>query len=109
MLRVLSHSHSSHISSPDAERAEMKKIVGIVRRRWPVVVLALALGLTGTQVFLSYATPIYSASVQLLIDARKQAIERDAALSGLSLETGAIESEVALMRSVQIAKRVVQS
>jgi len=87
----------------------MKKIVGFVRRRWPVLVLALALGLTGMQVFLSYATPIYSASVQLLIDTRKQAIERDAALSGLSLETGAIESEVALMRSVQIAKRVVQS
>lgn len=74
-----------------------------------MLVLAVVLGIVGTHVLLSYITPIYSASVQLLIDTRKQAIERDAALSGLSLDTGAIESEVALMRSFEIAKRVVQS
>lgn len=74
-----------------------------------MLALTVIIGLIGTHVLLSRITPLYSASVQLLIDTRKQAIERDAALSGLSLDTGAIESEVALMRSFEIAKRVVES
>jgi len=109
MLRALDHKYSSHIPPADADHVELKKTIGILRRRWPVLALTLGLGLACTQVLLSYIIPIYSASVQLMIDTRKQAIERDAALSGLSLETGAIESEVALMRSFEIARRVVRS
>lgn len=104
-VQKLSYS-SSHILRPNAEA---NTILGIAMRRWRLLAVAFGLGLVGAQVFLWLATPIYSASVQLLIDPRKQAIERDAVISGLPLDTGSIESEVTLIRSFVIAKRVVQS
>jgi polysaccharide biosynthesis transport protein len=97
---------SSHILRPNAEA---NTILGIAMRRWRLLAVAFGLGLVGAQVFLWLATPIYSASVQLLIDPRKQAIERDAVISGLPLDSASIESEVTRIRSFVIAKRVVHS
>lgn len=66
-----------------------------------VVLMALAL------VYIAMATPIYTATAQLLIEARSPTALKDSSGEGVAtLDTPQVESQMALLRSEQITARV---
>ena len=81
----------------------------VLRRRWKAVASGAIAALLIACAFLAVATPLYTSSTQLMLDPRKQNVmQSQAVVQGLTLEAGSIESEVALVLSYNISRRVVE-
>ena len=78
----------------------------LYRQKW-VIAAVVALGLGAAAAYLFIATPQYTASTELLIDTRGLTIfDTDQVSPTISSEVGAIESQVEILRSTQIARNV---
>jgi capsular exopolysaccharide synthesis family protein len=87
---------------------EIRRYLGIVRRRWYVVVASAALGLGLVLAWLANTTPLYTASAQILIEPRKERVLRTEAVVGdLALDASSVATEISLIQSFAVAKRVV--
>lgn len=86
---------------------EVDKILAIVRRQWKVVALAVvAFALLGL-IYKFTATPIYSASVSILIDKNNNKIgDKIFSLEGLLDDEASTLSQVELLKSQKIASKV---
>ncbi|BEV11562.1 polysaccharide biosynthesis tyrosine autokinase [Asticcacaulis sp. DW145] len=88
------------------------KIVGIIRRRGPIFVAVIALLLIAAY-GLTYLQPkIYTAGTSLQLDARQVAVLNKSSsevLSRVPLEASAIATEVAVLQSPDMARRVAKS
>src|SRR5262245_40376851 len=81
----------------------------VFRRRWPVILGSSAIVMSLAMIWVLQIVPVYTASTQVLIDPRKDRLLRsDAALSELSLDNSSIATQVSLVQSFAIAKRVVE-
>jgi exopolysaccharide transport family protein len=73
-----------------------------------VVVLGLLAALLGA-VYALQLTPVYTASATLLIDTQQQnVIDAEAVVAGIGRDSSALESELELIRSYDVSKRVVE-
>ena len=81
-----------------------------LRRRWKGILATLVAMLIGAIVLLALLTPRYTESTQILFDPRKQNVYQyqAAATLGLAIDTGSVESEVTLIQSFNVLRRVVE-
>lgn len=88
------------------------KIIGIVRRRGPIFVAIIALLLIAAYGLTTTQPKTYTASTSLQLDARQVAVLNKSSsevLSRVPLEASAIATEVAVLQSPDMARRVAKS
>ena len=74
-----------------------------------MVIVAALIGLALGVIYAFQLTPLYTAKATLMIDTRSNSvIDADAIMSGIGRDTAAIESEVELIKSYDVARRVVE-
>lgn len=89
--------------------AQLRGIYAMIVRRWLVMAAAAGIALALAIVWLLQATPIYTSTTELLIDPRKERVMREEAVVGeLALDTSSIATEVSLVRSFSVARRVAE-
>ena len=93
-----------------AEEFDLRQFINFFWRKWKFIAgVALAV-LFADILFLANATPRYTASAQLLLDPqRDQAPGTEALVSALTLDQVAIDSQVTVLRSNILLRRVVES
>ncbi len=84
--------------------------LGIVRRQFFVVFAFALLGLALGGIFFVRATPKYTATATLLVDTRKmELVQQPAVYNDMSIQSmGAMESQVELLKSDEVALRVIK-
>lgn len=110
MGTIIRHPVPSAPSGDDGSdrAAELRKYLAMVRRRWYVIVIGIALGYGAVALWLANTLPIYTANSQILIDPRKERVlKTEAVVSDLSLDVSSVSTEVALIQSYAVAERVV--
>ncbi|MEL7028503.1 MAG: Wzz/FepE/Etk N-terminal domain-containing protein [Pseudomonadota bacterium] len=104
--------NAAPLSAPAAggfEEFDPKKVIAFLRRRLNVIAGCIAL-ITALAALISLQiTPIYTASAEVLIDSRETNVANmESVLSGLSLNSDVVDTEVEVIRSRQLLKRVVR-
>ncbi len=93
-----------------AEEFDLRQFLNFFWRKWKFIASVTIAVLFAVVLFLANATPRYTASAQLLLDPqRDQAPGTEAIISALSLDQTAIDSQVTVMRSNILLRRVVES
>ena len=95
---------------PDSEERnlDLREIIHILRRHIKVIFGTVAIGVGVVLLYLLLATPLYTSTTTILLDPNKKNIlDVEAVASGLGSDTVAIESEVELIKSSSLARRVV--
>jgi len=88
---------------------DVMALVRILRRRLGLVAGTVGLAAVLMAIVVFQLTPLYTSTNLILIDPqRTQVLDMEAVLSGLSPDTGTIDSQVELLRSRTIAHRVVE-
>ncbi len=91
-----------------ADGLDLREFVRIARRRVPLVIFTTLIGLLLGAVYASQLQPLYTAKATILIDLRqKNVADGDSVIAGISGDVGAIESEIELIKSYDVAARVV--
>ena len=120
MLKRASDSTDNLSSSPSAvpgqvprfsglDDIDLREYVRIARRRAPLVIILGFIGFALGAIYALQLTPIYTASASLMIDTRsKSVVDGEAVVGGIGREHAAIDSEVELIKSFDVAKRVVE-
>ncbi len=86
------------------------KILDILLRRWRVICAVVAAVVIPTIIVLYMITPLFSSTVQLLLDPRKKnVLGADAIVSELVLDTSTVDSQVTILKSRTLLRRVVES
>ncbi len=100
---------SSQFGFGGSDGIDLRELFRIARRRGPLVaVFGLLTALLGATYALQL-TPVYTAKATLLIDTnQKNIINAEAIVSGIGRDNSALESELELIRSYDVAKRVVK-
>lgn len=89
--------------------ADPWQLIAMFRRRIKVFVAAVVMVLAAVVVFTLEQAPRYTASSYVMIDTRKRDVAKiDQVLSGLPSDSGAVDTEVEILRSRALATRVVQ-
>jgi len=77
-------------------------------RQWKLICGVAALALLVGAVYVARATPLYTATAQLLLDPRKEkAAGQDAIISDVNLDLPTVESQIAVIKSSALLRRVV--
>jgi len=77
-------------------------------RRWKLIGGVTALALLVGAVYVARATPLYTATAQLLLDPRKEkAAGQDMIISDVNLDLPMVESQIAVIKSSALLRRVV--
>lgn len=97
-------------SAPWSRALDLHALIATFRRRLKLF-LALALFVfVLVLVFTLQATPLYTATASVMIDNRtEQVVDSQAVLSGLPADTATVDTEVEVLRSRQLAERVVDA
>jgi exopolysaccharide transport family protein len=86
---------------------DIKRLWALFLRRWRIIGLVAGGVLALTVVWLLQATPVYTATTQVLIDPRKDRVLRGEGVVGdLTLDASTVATEVTLIQSFSIARRV---
>jgi succinoglycan biosynthesis transport protein ExoP len=87
---------------------DLQEYVRIARRRAPLVMLLALIGLVLGIAYSMRLTPLYTASATLILDTQgKNVVDGAAVVTGIGTNNSAIESEVELIKSYDVAERVV--
>ncbi|WP_018265236.1 GumC family protein [Methylosinus sp. LW4] len=93
----------------DARSRKLRAAAQFLRRRWPPLLGAIFLALLAGAAFLAMATPRYTASAQLLIEMRPdRSIGADAILAHAPVNRQTMKSDIAVIRSAALLRRVVE-
>ncbi|RZJ96453.1 MAG: capsular biosynthesis protein, partial [Brevundimonas sp.] len=89
---------------------DLQDLIARFRRRLKLFLALALLIFIGALVFTLRATPLYTATAGVMIDTRKEQVtDAQAVLSGLSADTATVDTEVEVLKSRQLAQRVVES
>ena len=92
-----------------AEEFDLRQFINFFWRKWKLIASVTVAVLFAVTLFLANATPRYTASAQLLLDPqRDQTPGSDALASALALDQVAIDSQVTVLRSNVLLRRVVE-
>jgi succinoglycan biosynthesis transport protein ExoP len=83
--------------------------LGIVRRQARVLLVAALAGLLIGFAYIVIAVPQYTATTEILIDSQKGQSDVSTSIAELVIDTGAIDSQVEILKSARIASSVVSS
>lgn len=93
-----------------SERLDLRRLAVAFRRRLRLfAAVALAVFLSAV-LFTLQATPKYTASANVILDTRKENVSNvEQVLSGLPTDSSAVDTEVEVLKSRQLAERVVKA
>ena len=92
-----------------ATENDLLRWLGILRRQKGLIAAIIAGAMAAGILALFVLTPLYTAKVSILLDPKRNAaLDFGAALSGMSVDVGFVESEVAVISSFNTARRVVE-
>ncbi len=95
-------------TEPHAEMVDLREIVSIVRDSWPIGVGVGGAVCLLVLIFFVQMTPIYTARSVVVLETRDQEIvDVDNVLSGLDGSPDIVETEVKILKSANIAQRVI--
>ncbi len=98
------------LASDAAEDFDLRKFLNFFWRKWRFIASVTAAVLCVAVLFLADATPRYTASAQLLLDPqRDETPGTEALVSALTLDQTTTDSQVTVMRSNVLLRRVVES
>lgn len=90
-------------------KLDLRQIWSLFRRRWRVLAGAIAIAVALTIICLTLITPIYTATATVLIDPRKtNTVKSEAIVSDFVLDANSIATEVSLVKSFSVARRVAE-
>ncbi|WP_051948775.1 polysaccharide biosynthesis tyrosine autokinase [Methylosinus sp. PW1] len=93
----------------DARSRKLRAAAQFLRRRWPPLLGATMLALLAGAAFLAMSTPRYTTSAQLLIEMRPdRSIGADAILARAPINRQTMKSDIAVIRSAALLRRVVE-
>lgn len=84
-------------------------MVGVARRQAHILFFASLLGLLVGFAYIIAAVPQYTATTQILIDSQKDKIDGSTSIADLIFDTGAIDSQVEVLKSDKIALAVISN
>jgi len=87
---------------------DLRDALNFVWRQWRFVAAILAASVLVGIVVLLRATPIYTATAQVLLDPRKPKVTGDEFYTDVALSPFAVETESAVIRSTALLRRVVE-
>lgn len=85
----------------------LAELVAMLRRSWLLIAVCIAAALAGGFAYLKVATPLYRSTTSILVDPRQGAINTELSSQRLSAESGMIDSQVRLIGSQTVLRRVV--
>ena len=95
-------------AEPAERRFDPRQYLNFIWRQWRFIGAVTALAVVVALVYLARATPLYTATTQVLLDPRhEKAAGADSILSEFQLDYAAIESQLAIVRSDSLLRRVV--
>lgn len=93
-----------------ASVVDLHALFAIFRRRLKLFLSLALLVFVAVLVFTIRATPLYTATSSVMIDTRtSRVVDSEAVLSGLSGDVGVVDTEVEILKSRQLAERVVRA
>jgi len=96
-------------SAQPEQSGAIHKIWSLFRRRWKILLTAVGVVLVATTSWLILTTSIYTATTTVIIDPRKtNTVKNDAIVSDLVLDVNTIATEVSLIKSFSVARRVAE-
>lgn len=99
-----------HALTKLGQAVDLHALVSRFRRRLKLFLSIALLIFVGALVFTIQATPLYTSSAAVMIDNRQQnVVDTQAVLSGLPADVGAVDTEVEILKSRQLADRVVST
>ena len=95
-------------AAPQGGGFDVREAINFVWRQWKLIASVAALVTLLGALYIAKQTPLYTASTQLLLDPRKEkAAGQDVILSEIALDLPAIESQIAIIKSSALLRRVV--
>lgn len=97
------------IATANESAFDLSKILSFVTRRWKFIVSTAVLVAMLALVVVLSLTPRYTATTEVLLEAKKEGFfGRDTIAPELNLDTGSIDSQVAVILSIGLLRRVVE-
>ena len=88
---------------------DVRLLQDFIARRWKIVMMTTLVVMALTFLALLAATPRYTATVQVLLEQRKEKIfGSDSVMPDLNLKSGAIDSQISVIQSINLLRRVVE-
>lgn len=98
----------SAVDGDSEETVYLERLLSAVRRQWPAIVVCAALGAVLGVVYASFAIPLYTSSMSLMIDSPQRSGGSEQPVAGSAMEDdAAVVSELALLSSKTLAYTVV--
>jgi succinoglycan biosynthesis transport protein ExoP len=94
-------------TAPSAAPIDFDQLLAAARRQARVVAAAAVAALLLALAYVVTATPQYTATTDILIDSKKDQNALSASIADLTFDTGAIDSQVEVMKSEKIALAVI--
>ncbi|MEQ7153957.1 MAG: capsular biosynthesis protein [Brevundimonas sp. 12-68-7] len=89
---------------------DLHRLIALFRRRLPLFLAVALIVMVGSVISTVRATPLYTATSSLTINTREQnVVSAEAVLSGLSAENSVVDTEIEILKSRQLAQRVVEA
>jgi capsular exopolysaccharide synthesis family protein len=90
---------------------ELRQIADVVRRRWWIVGICMAIGIACALVYVMRATPLFSSTATVLLDRNSDELSDQITKAGQTgsefAETAAVETQIEVLNSIEFLKRVV--
>jgi len=88
---------------------DLRETISFIWRQWKFTMGVMAISLLVGTIFLLHQTPLYTATAQVLLDHQKERPPGgDAILSDSAFDVAMIESQIAVIRSTVLLRRVVE-
>src|SRR2546423_4610 len=73
----------------------VERVLGILRRQWPLIAAIVGGALALVIVYLLTATPMYTANTRILMDTRQtQVLDKDTGVANALIDPGFVDSQV---------------
>ena len=92
---------------PIERSLDLRKYLNFVWRQWKFIGAVTVLALVIALIYLARATPLYTATTQVLLDPRREKAASDSALTDTQLDAAGLETQLAIIRSPSLLQRVV--
>lgn len=87
----------------------LERIIGILRRQWPVIAAVAGVAVAICLVYLLTATPMYTANTRILMDTRQtQVLDKDNGTPNALIDPGFVDSQVEIITSDDLIRSVVR-
>jgi succinoglycan biosynthesis transport protein ExoP len=108
MLQLLNRPVPQESGETGQAKLDLREVLHFIWRQWTFIAAVVALFLLLGAVQLARQVAVYTAITQILLDPRKErAAGSDAILSDISLDLPMVESQLAILRSPSLLRRVV--